>query len=107
MNKKIISYAVLHAVATSLYVVLVAFFMTNVGPLLGTVADKSMFGPISFLLLFVASATITGLLVFARPIMWYLDGKKKEGLKLAIYTAAALLIITVAVLASLALAIPR
>lgn len=101
MNKKIISYAILHAVATSLYIALVAFFMTNVGPLLGTVADKSMFGPISFLLLFVVSAATTGLLVFARPLAWYLDGKKREGIKLAIITVAILALITILILITL------
>lgn len=42
--------------------------------------------PVAFLLLFVVSAAITGLLVLGRPIILYLNGAKKEGAKLFSYT---------------------
>ncbi len=38
--------------------------------------------PVILLLLFVVSVAITGLLVLAKPIILYLDGLKKEAIKL-------------------------
>jgi len=56
-----------------------------------------------FLLLFVVSATVMGALVFGRPILWYLDGRKREAVELAGITIGGLAIITVVVLFTLAL----
>jgi len=45
------------------------------------------------LLVLVFSAALTGILIFGRPAIWYLDGKKSEALFLLFYTLGALLII--------------
>lgn len=100
MNKKITQYAVLHAIGTAVYISLVASVMSNAEAMFGKV-DNTTLAPIGFLMLFVVSAAITGLLVFARPLAWYLDGKKKEGIKLAITTVAFLVLITLVVLIAL------
>lgn len=55
--------------------------------------------PLTMLSLFVFSAAITSFLIFGRPAMLYVDGKKKEALTLLMYTigffgAYTLLIIT-------------
>ena len=46
------------------------------------------------LMLFVFSAAFTGTLVLGRPIVWYLNGKKREALSLLFYTLGVFLAIT-------------
>lgn len=50
--------------------------------------------PITLLLLFVCSASITGYLMFAKPITTYLDGNKKEAISLLTHTILYLFLIT-------------
>lgn len=47
------------------------------------------------LLLLILSATVTGSLVLGRPILWYLDGKKKEAVSLFVATVGFLFLITI------------
>ena len=47
------------------------------------------------LMLFVFSAAVTGSLIFGQPVLWYLDGKKKDALTLLTYTLAVFFILTV------------
>lgn len=51
--------------------------------------------PMAMLMLFVCSAAITGFLVFGKPMMRYIDGKKKEAISLLTYTLGMLFIITI------------
>lgn len=89
--KNILKYAFLNAFSATAYIGLVAFFMKNVGKILGPMPE--IIGMMSFLLLFVISAAMMGLLIFGRPILWYLDGKKAEAIKLISYTIVVLIII--------------
>jgi hypothetical protein len=92
--KIIIKYAAINSVATALYVSLLAsvmFFTSGITPV-----GYSFLVPPIMLLLFVFSAGLTGSLVFGRPVLWYLEGKKKEAVYLLAYTLAGVLIITVA-----------
>lgn len=101
MNPKpIIKYAFLHAIATVIYVAFVAAIITNGNAIFGK--TPSTLTAVAFLLLFVVSAAITGSLVFAKPIIWYLNGNKKEAIKLALYTIAFISLIAFAVLIILA-----
>jgi hypothetical protein len=43
--------------------------------------------------MFVFSALVTGYLVLGKPIMMYMDGQKKEALRLLFYTGAFLFIL--------------
>ena len=95
MNKNIVLYALGHAVLMAAYVALIALTMANAETLFGPV-DPPL-APMGFLLLLVVSAAIAGLLVFARPIVWYLDGKKKEAVRLVIWTVGFLALMTVLV----------
>ncbi|KKW17054.1 MAG: hypothetical protein UY56_C0005G0079 [Parcubacteria group bacterium GW2011_GWA1_50_14] len=82
------------ACGVALYVLLVAWIMTNAEGMFGPAPMP--LGPFLFLLLFVLSAAIAGSLVFGRPIIMYLDGNKKEALATFFYTLlglAAILII--------------
>jgi len=50
--------------------------------------------PIAMLLLFVTSAAITGFLVFGKPAMLYIDGKKREAVSLLGYTLGIMFVMT-------------
>lgn len=91
-----------HALATLAYVALVATAMTQGERLAGEI-EKSILAPIGFLLLLVSSAAITGFLVFGRPVMLYLDGKKKESVKFLASTIIFLFLITLIVFTTLIL----
>ncbi len=65
------------------------------------VPENEIIIPISMLLLFVCSAAITGGLVFGKPVMLYIDGKKKEAVSLLLHTIAMLFLITIVFFVSL------
>ncbi len=87
----IIKNALINALGTALYVVLVVSILFN-GDKIFPSSDgpKNIVVPMIMLLLFVFSAAVTGSLVFGRPLMWYLDGRKQEALSLLGYTIASL-----------------
>ena len=92
MKNPIIKIAGLNALATTAYVAAVVSFISYAPK---TIDQKdTVLLPIVMLLLFILSAAITGSLVIGRPILWYMDGKKKEAVTLLIATIAALFVIT-------------
>lgn len=92
MNE-IIKRAFLDAIGTVTYVLLVASFMFSLQDL--APKEDTILVIASVLLLFVCSAAITGFLVFGKPVMLYIDGKKREAVSLLGYTLGILLIITI------------
>ncbi|MFH0712344.1 MAG: hypothetical protein V2A55_00575 [Candidatus Jorgensenbacteria bacterium] len=99
-NKKIIGCAFLNALVAAAYVMLIALFMTNVETIVGP--ETGILGPTAFLLTFVISAAVMGVVVFGRPVIWYLDGRKQEAIQLVLYTIVSLIIIVLIVFISLA-----
>ncbi len=99
-TKLIIKYALLNGLWTALYVFIIGFLFNSAGQIFGNTPDN-MLMPVAFLLLFLISATITGGLVLGRPLLWYLDGKKKDALKLFAYTLVVLIIVMVIVVLTL------
>lgn len=95
MKKTILKAAIFNALATALYVGVVASLMFYV-PKSFESGTPTVLVPIVMLCLFVFSAALTGFLIFGRPILWYLDGKKKEAVSLLAYTLSIFLIITIA-----------
>ena len=94
--KSTIKYAAMNSLGTAAYIVFVVsliFFFGSRFPEDG----KTVFAPIAMLMLFVFSAAFTSALVFGRPVIWYLDGKKKEALSLLFYTLGIFLAITLIV----------
>ena len=93
MNK-IIKRAFVDAVGTATYIILVVSFIFS----LQVLAPKEdiIIIPIAMLLLFVFSAALTGTLVFGKPIIMYLDGKRREAVSLVSYTLGFLFILTIA-----------
>ncbi|MBI2629421.1 hypothetical protein HYW74_05035 [Candidatus Pacearchaeota archaeon] len=94
MNK-IIKRAFIDSAGTAAYIILVVSFIFS----LRVLAPKEdiVIIPIAMLLLFVTSAAITGFLVFGKPIMLYIDGKKREAVSLLSYTLGFLFAITLIV----------
>ena len=98
MQKDILKYACINALLTALYIGLISSFLFYV-PKYFELEGKpdTVFAPIMMLMLFVFSAAITATLVLGRPILWFLDGKKKEGISLLFYTLAAFFVILILV----------
>ncbi len=94
MSKKVLLHALLDALITAVYIVGVSFFIFNLEEIFSLIEGDSVFAPMVMLLTFVVSAAITGFSVFGKPIMWYLDGKKKEALSLLVWTLGFLLVTT-------------
>ena len=72
--------AFLHSLGVIAYIVFIAFLIINGQALFGSL-NNSILGPIAILMLYTLSAAIMGLLVFGRPVMFYMDGKKKEAME--------------------------
>jgi hypothetical protein len=105
MKNNIVKNALLNACAAALYVVAIASFLFYVPKSFG-VADNVLI-PIVMLLLLVFSVALMGVLIFGRPILWYLDGKKQEAFSLLAYTLVIFLLITLAALLILILCFAR
>lgn len=91
-NNKLVSYSFVHSVGVLLYTALVVFILNNAPKIFGQ--TMNYLGALALLLLFVLSATIVGLLVLGKPVLLYMDGQKKEAIKLLLYTIGWLLLFT-------------
>ncbi|MFH1749521.1 MAG: hypothetical protein ABH837_01320 [bacterium] len=95
MNKKLLKYSIVHSFGVLIYIFLVALLMNYGEQIFGKM--NNVWGPIAFLLLFVLSALIVGILVLGKPIILYLDEKKKEAVQLLLYTVLWIFVITLIV----------
>lgn len=100
-NYKKVSF--LNASGTFIYISIIGFFMSNVEKIFGPGPDTFV-APIFVLLLFVISACITSGLVLGKPLMMYLDGQKREAVKLVGYTVVWLAVFFLVVLICVVLA---
>ncbi|MGV8131829.1 MAG: hypothetical protein ACP5N7_07055 [Candidatus Pacearchaeota archaeon] len=98
--KSILKRAFVNAFCTLLYIILLVVFMFSLQRYSG-VPENEIIIPISMLLLFVCSAAITGGLVFGKPVMLYIDGRKKEAVSLLLHTIGMLVLITIVFFVSL------
>lgn len=89
----------LNALSASLYIVLVSTFMFYGTQIIGP--EDSVAAPIAMLSLFTLSAAVMGYIFLGQPVLLYLDGKKKEAVKLFLNTVAVFAVITVICLALL------
>ncbi|MFA5413450.1 MAG: hypothetical protein WC348_02835 [Patescibacteria group bacterium] len=90
-NQKIWLWSAANAVGVFAYVMLVVLVMTNGEKIFGQM--ENYWGPVTFLLLFVFSALVCGLLVFGRPVYLWFDNAKKEAVKMLLFTVANLFVI--------------
>jgi uncharacterized membrane protein YbhN (UPF0104 family) len=78
MKKELVKYSFLMAVGELAYIFLVVLFMRNAQKILGN--DQNIISTMAFLLVVVLSASVSGALILGKPIMLYLDNKKKEAI---------------------------
>ena len=91
--KKLVLRAVLNSLGTAVYIILVVSLIFS---LQRYVEPKdTILAPIIMLMLLVCSAAITGFLVLGKPVMLYIDGKKKEAMSLLSCTIGILALLTV------------
>jgi len=98
MSKHIIKHALIDAGGTTVYIIAIASFLFYAQKIFGANEPDTVLAPIVMLLLFVISAATTSSLVFGKPILWYLEGKKKEAVSLLAYTLGLLLVITLLII---------
>ena len=103
MDKKIVNYAVLNAFATALYIAVIASLLFYAPKIFGSDEPDTVLIPIGMLCLFVFSAALTSFLMFGRPVLWYLDGKRQEALSLLAWTLGTFFVITIIVFLALLL----
>lgn len=94
---RIVKNAFLNAFGTALYISGVGGFMYY-GSLIKIGRKNAFLAPIAMLFLFVFSAALTGYLIFGKPALLYIDGKKKDAITLLTYTLIFFFIITFIVL---------
>ncbi|MEK6918671.1 MAG: hypothetical protein AABW73_01400 [Nanoarchaeota archaeon] len=95
-KSEIAKYAIINALSTALYVIILVSLIFYFGKTLQG-SEETILIPIGMIMLFLFSASLTGTLVLGRPIMWYLDNKKKEALQLLLSTLIIILMITLIV----------
>ncbi len=83
------------AFGTFLYTFLVALLMFDGKAVFG--GAPSFLEPLFILLLFIISASLTGLMVLGRPVQYYFDGHKKEAFVLLFATLSWLVLFTLIV----------
>lgn len=77
--------ALTNSLAITLYVILVASLMFTLSNS-NFKSDNTIIFPIAMLLLLVFSVALVGVLIFGRPILLYIDKKKKEAVSLLAQT---------------------
>ncbi len=91
--------AFLHSLGIVAYIAIVSIFMNYGEELFGK--EDTYLTPIVFLSLFTLSAAVVGSLMFGKPIMLYLDGKKRDAVQLAGATIGFLAVETLILLIAL------
>ncbi len=92
---RVIKRALANAIITAIYVVLIGSFIYFGEKIFGEAPNILI--PIVMLMLLVFSVALTGFLIFGKPVMLYLDNKKKEAISLLGYTLGFLFAITLIV----------
>lgn len=90
-NSILAKWGALNAFGVFIYVFLLTSFISQANNWFGK-EDKDIVTPMAALMLFVFSALVTGGLVLGRPIMLFLDGHRKESVKLLFFTGACLFV---------------
>lgn len=83
-----VSRSFLNSLGAAAYIAAVALFLSNAQNIFGKEEEKSFLIPLAMLLLFVLSAAVVGGLILGKPILLYLDGEKKTGIKLFLQSLA-------------------
>ena len=97
---RIIELGLLHALGAVTYVAIVAYGMSHVEGSENSSLPETFFIT-GFLLLFSASAAVMASLVFLRPVLWYLGGRKKEAILLLLVTVGCIALVALGILSIL------
>jgi len=100
-EKKLLLWSLINSFGVLLYVFVISRILFSAEKIFGKM--ENLWTPFAFLLLFVISAAIVGILFFGRATYLYLDNRKKEAVKLLFYTIGWLFLATVIILAVCAL----
>ena len=91
-KSQIAKYALLNSLSAAVYVTVIGLFLPNSSKFFGQ--TDTVVTPVAVLLLLVVSVAVMAVLVFGRPVMWYLDGRKKEAVSLVFFTVGFLVLFT-------------
>lgn len=80
----VVKRALLNSLITVFYIILVALFLNYFQNIIGNPNNVLM--AIFMIMFFVFSAGLTGSLVFGTPIVWYLNSKKRDAVKVLLWT---------------------
>jgi hypothetical protein len=80
------AFSFLSSLGVVVYIILVALFMNGANRLFP--GPDNFLAPLIMMLLLVFSAAFTGFLVLGKPVLMYLEGSKKEAIKLFIFNIA-------------------
>jgi len=100
MKKNLLVRGFINALGTAAYIAGISWLLFNGEHWFGK--EDNVFMPMLMLLLLVISATITSGLVLGKPILMYLDGEKKNAVKLTFITLVWLVILAAIIFAVLA-----
>ena len=89
---RILLWAIIESLGVAVYVVFIIYLLNNLAIIAANA--QNTFGQITFLMLFVLSALITGLLVFGHPVILFVKGQAKDAARLLFYTSSSLAVIT-------------
>ena len=93
-NDQIAKRGVLHAVGAFIYVAAVVALISNLQKIFGERPDPEFLAPLAMISLFCFSAAVMAMLVFGKPVMLYLDGKKKEAVTMLCWTVGSFGVLT-------------
>lgn len=100
MQKKSIRTAFFLALGEVGYIFLVALFFLNMEKYFGDQPDPpAPFGIVIILTLLVISAAVSGALILGKPILLYLEGKKREAVEIFGLTLGWMFLVLVIILA--------
>ncbi|MCX6800374.1 MAG: hypothetical protein NT091_04485 [Candidatus Falkowbacteria bacterium] len=91
-NSTLVRRGAVHAIGVFTYARLLAIFFSKASDWFGK-EDKSIITPVAGLMLFMFSALVTGGLVLGKPLMLYVDGQKKDGVKLLFFTGMGMFVL--------------
>lgn len=91
----------LHSIGVAVYIAAVAIFMNNANAIFGK--EDTVVTSIAALLLFSLSALVVGALLIGKPIMLFLEGKKKEAVQMVFASAGWILLFFIIALVAMAL----
>lgn len=95
-DSKLMLRGVINSLAIAVYVSIVGYVLNNGDKIFGKV--EGVAGATAFLMLFVLSALIVGIFSIGKPLMLYLDNKKKEAVQLFVYTLLSIFVLTLVAL---------